>query len=183
MPAPPADEPTPTACRNCGARLALPRPNFCPGCGQETDLRPPTLATFFQQLGGAYLSTEGALWRSLALLLLRPGELTRQYLAGRRKHYVLPLRLYLTVSVVTLLLFRFVAAPIPDVSATGFDPRKSGTAIDIGYGRAGMTDGTFHCANLPAWPARLLRAGLISVLHSLVLVLAMTVLAAWSLLA
>ena len=33
------------------------------------------------------------------------------------------------------------------------------------------------------WPARLLRTGLISVLHSLVLVLAMTALAAWSLLA
>ena len=61
-------------------------------------MRPPTLLEFAQQFGGAYLSTEGALWRTLGLLLLRPGELTRRYLNGQRKHYILPLRLYLTTS-------------------------------------------------------------------------------------
>jgi hypothetical protein len=50
-------------------------------------MRPPTLISeFMQQFGGAYFSTEGALWRTLKLLLLKPGELTVQYLAGRRKH-------------------------------------------------------------------------------------------------
>ncbi len=53
-------------------------------------MRPPTLVEFAQQFGGAYLATEGALWRTLRLLLTRPGELTRRYLAGQRKHYVLP---------------------------------------------------------------------------------------------
>jgi hypothetical protein len=67
------------ACRNCGAALASPPPPFCAQCGQETHLRPPTLREFAQQFGGAYLSTEGALWRSLKLLVTRPGALT-----GRR---------------------------------------------------------------------------------------------------
>ncbi len=98
-----AEPDAPPACLNCGASFAAPRPKFCPSCGQETTVRPPTLGEFAQQFGGAYFSTEGALWRTLALLLFKPGELTRQYLAGRRKHYVLPLRLYLTVSVVVLL--------------------------------------------------------------------------------
>jgi len=49
-----------------------------------------------QQFGGADLSTEGACWHTLKLLLTRPGELTAQYLAGRRKYPVLPLRLCLS---------------------------------------------------------------------------------------
>ena len=81
------------SCRNCGAPFVPEQRRFCPECGQETRLRAPTLGEFVQQFGGAYFSTEGALWRTLALLLFRPGQLTRHYLAGRRKHYVLPLRL------------------------------------------------------------------------------------------
>ena len=54
-----------------------------------------------QQFGGAYFSTEGALWRTLKLLLTRPGELTVRYLAGQRKHFVLPLRLTLSISEAT----------------------------------------------------------------------------------
>ena len=148
----------PTPCLNCGQALATPRPNFCPACGQETDVRPPTLGAFLQQFGGAYLSTEGALWRSLKLLLLQPGELTRQYLAGRRKHYVLPLRLYLTISVVTLLLVRVLGGVEVDLATVnGYDP-KAATAITIAQGRAGMKNGEFYCTDLPPWLCRQLKA-------------------------
>ena len=102
-------EPTRPACLNCGHRFQGVPLRFCPQCGQETRVRPPTLWEFVQQFGGAYVSTEGALWRTLGLLLARPGELTRRYLAGQRKHYVLPLRLYLTISVLVLLSMRLVA--------------------------------------------------------------------------
>jgi Protein of unknown function (DUF3667) len=107
MPDPsPTQAPTLQRCPNCFVALATPQPKFCPECGQETRVRAPKLGEFVQQLGGAYLSTEGAIWRTLWLLIFKPGELTRQYLAGRRKHYVLPLRLYLTVSVLVLLGLR-----------------------------------------------------------------------------
>lgn len=154
-PAPPRAHP---ACLNCGEPL-LPTasgaaPAHCPVCGQETYVRPPTLGEFLQQFGGAYFATEGALWRSLKLLLLKPGELTRQYLAGRRKHYVLPLRLYLTISVLTFLLLRLVAgfslsAPLP----SDLDLRQglwTVTAIESPV-NAGLNNGTFFCRGLPAW--------------------------------
>jgi Protein of unknown function (DUF3667) len=103
----------PQACANCGQRLDLPAPwsppAFCPACGQETRVRAPRVMEFLQQLGGAYFSTEGALWRTLKLLLFKPGELTVRYLAGQRKHYVLPLRLYLTISLLVLVLLRTLA--------------------------------------------------------------------------
>ena len=150
--------PPPTPCLNCGHEFATPRPNFCPACGQETDVRPPTLGAFLQQFGGAYFSTEGAMWRTLKLLLFKPGELTRQYLSGRRKHYVLPLRLYLTISVVTLLLVRVLGGVEVDLATVkGFDP-KNANAITIAQGRAGMKNGEFYCTDLPPWLCRQLKA-------------------------
>ncbi len=62
------------SCANCGAAWGDAIPAFCPHCGQESTVRPPTLGGFVQQFGGAYLSTEGALWRSLRLLLVQPGD-------------------------------------------------------------------------------------------------------------
>ncbi len=147
-------------CPNCGAPFVPERRRFRPECGQETQVKPPTLGEFAQQFGGAYLSTEGALWRTLALLLFKPGELTRRYLAGRRKHYVLPLRLYLTISVVVLLVMRLMAGDNLD---GGFqfdvDPRKGEYAImNMGDGMsAGMKDGQFFCRGYPAWVCKRLQ--------------------------
>jgi hypothetical protein len=100
---------TDLACRNCGAQAPL---NFCPQCGQETTLHPPTLREFLHEFVGHYVALEGALWRTLALLLARPGRLTREYLDGRRRRYVLPLRLYLTTSFIFFVVLKFVAGNI-----------------------------------------------------------------------
>ena len=136
-------------CANCGERFAARRPKFCPECGQETDLRPPTLMEFAQQFGGAYISTEGALWRSLRLLLTRPGALTREYLQGRRKRYVLPLRLYLTVSVVVLLIIQ--ATGTLTIRTGNMPSQPRGMIVPLGLGEAGIRDGVFFCTGLPDW--------------------------------
>ena len=153
----PAATPPLTACPNCGHGHTDATPKFCPACGQETRIQPPTVGEFVQQFGGAYFSTEGALWRTLKLLLLKPGELTRQYLAGRRKHYVLPLRLYLTISLVVLLLLRgmaSVAIHAPE-NATQIDkedkPLNMSLKLGLGLGSAGLKDGVFFCKDMPAW--------------------------------
>ncbi|MFN9746663.1 MAG: DUF3667 domain-containing protein [Betaproteobacteria bacterium] len=144
----------PRACANCGEPFADPPPAFCPACGQESRVRAPTLGEFIQQFGGAYFSTEGALWRTLKLLLLKPGELTRQYLAGRRKHYVLPLRLYLTISLVTILLLRVVADTDPELGLSADLDLRQGEYALLQFGEgtaAGLKDGAFYCRGLPAW--------------------------------
>lgn len=148
----------PPACANCGAPLPAPRPAFCPACGQETHVRPPRIGEFLQQFAGAYLSTEGALWRTLRLLLTRPGELTRQYLAGRRKHFVLPLRLYLTVSVIVLLMLRGLGQAGLEEPVVRVEPaERPSIDLDLGVGRAGLRDGRFFCEGLPQWFCRRLQ--------------------------
>jgi Protein of unknown function (DUF3667) len=153
----------PPPCPNCSHPLAgnamLPMPRYCPACGQETTIKAPTLGEFLQQFGGAYFSTEGALWRTFKLLLTQPGELTAQYLAGRRKHYVLPLRLFLTISVLMLLTMRIVAsleyADFDDPEVTN---ALSGTSfsmeLNLGLGRAGLDEGVFFCEGLSPWLCR-----------------------------
>jgi hypothetical protein len=145
--------PGPIACLNCGHAWGSPRPSFCPACGQETNVRAPRLVEFVQQFGGAYFATEGALWRTLKLLLFKPGALTREYLAGRRRHYVLPLRLYLSVSLVVLLLVRMSSAVQFDVSAAKVqEVPKTFVVLEFGAGlRAGIAGGKFYCEGLPAW--------------------------------
>jgi hypothetical protein len=145
------------SCPNCGQAYGPVRPNYCPACGQESHVRPPTLREFAQQFGGSYLAAEGALWRTLALLLRRPGQLTREYLAGRRRHYVLPLRLYLTISLVTLLVLRGLTllpapAELPPEAAAELARAKTGEhSIDFGFGRARIFQGVLECSDLPGW--------------------------------
>jgi hypothetical protein len=87
------------ACRNCGA----PAPGtYCPACGQETQARLPKFTQFLREAAGRYVALDGRLWRTLAALVFRPGFLTREYLAGRRRRYIRPARLFLVAS---LLLF------------------------------------------------------------------------------
>ena len=120
---------TDLACRNCGTPASL---KFCPECGQETVLHPPTLAEFVHEFVGHYVALEGALWQTLRLLLTRPGRLTREYLDGRRRRYVLPLRLYLTCSFLFFLAVKLTPSPSIDhpvvVDATG---KRLGTVAEL----------------------------------------------------
>ena len=150
----------PAHCLNCGAPLGEPRPRFCGACGQETQVRAPRLGEFVQQFGGAYFATEGALWRTLKLLLFKPGELTAQYLAGRRKHYVLPLRLYLSISLVVLLLVRLTGSG--EMQIANGDPAEVARenqhiALTLGQGKAGLRNGVFYCESLPSWVCKRLQ--------------------------
>jgi hypothetical protein len=98
------------ACPNCAAAFApeAPMPSFCPACGQAAVLHPPSVAEFAHEFAGHYVAVDGPLWRTLRLLVARPGELTHEYLRGRRRRYVLPLRLYLSASFLFFLAFRLL---------------------------------------------------------------------------
>jgi Protein of unknown function (DUF3667) len=84
-------------CMNCGT----PAPGrFCPECGQETMTEPRTLADFLRELTTRYLTPGGQLWQTLSRLLLAPGALTVEYMAGRRARYLRPFQLYVLASVI-----------------------------------------------------------------------------------
>ena len=80
-----------TSCLNCGAALAGP---FCHECGQHAHVH-RTLSSFFHDFLHGVLHFEGKIWRTLPLLVWKPGELTRRYIDGQRARFVSPIALFL----------------------------------------------------------------------------------------
>lgn len=119
----PPNSPGSNPCLNCGTHVQL---NYCPECGQRAIDPDPTLREFVQELAQEFLNWDGKLFATFRLLLTRPGELTQEYLSGRRARFISPLRLYLTCSV----LFFFVSAVAPDPPVT----IKRGNAVQTQIG-------------------------------------------------
>ena len=55
---------------------------------------------------------EGKIWRTLPMLARKPGQLTREYIDGRRASYVSPIALFLFVVFLTFAVFNAVSDPI-----------------------------------------------------------------------
>ena len=78
-------------CLNCGAPLAGP---YCHECGQHAHVH-RTLSAFFHDFLHGVVHFEGKIWRTLPLLVWKPGELTRRYIDGQRASFVSPIALFL----------------------------------------------------------------------------------------
>jgi hypothetical protein len=112
-------------CLNCEAPVSA---HFCSQCGQETMLHVPSAREFLHEFVGHYVALEGKLLTSLRLLLFRPGRLTVEYLQGRRVRYVLPLRLYLTFSIIFFALFKFSGTHVAKLDDEDAKPRAAAHA-------------------------------------------------------
>ena len=92
-------------CANCGNELSG---RFCQVCGQREEPRVPTLLSIIREATNALFGLESKLWRSIAVLIFKPGQLTVAYLAGQRQRYTSPLRLYLLFSIAAFAYFAFI---------------------------------------------------------------------------
>ncbi len=91
----------PAACPNCGDPLSG---RYCSSCGQRTDTHAHSVRHFFHEVAEAMTHADSRVWATLLPLVRRPGFLTREYFAGRRARYLEPLRVYLFMSVLFLVL-------------------------------------------------------------------------------
>ncbi|KFC67966.1 DUF3667 domain-containing protein [Massilia sp. LC238] len=106
-------------CKNCDAAIAG---NYCHQCGQATHLHVPSAREFLHEFIAHYVALEGKLWRSLKLLLFKPGFLSREYIEGRRVRYIEPLRLYLTFSIIFFALFKMSGVEIINIGGRSESP-------------------------------------------------------------
>jgi hypothetical protein len=103
-------------CRNCGFELR-PTDRYCPDCGQAVaDGRDRSLAHLVRSSIAELASVDSRLWRSLRMLLFRPGYLSREYREGRRRRYLSPIGLFLLGN-----LLYFVAPPLSDLQLSLFE--------------------------------------------------------------
>jgi len=94
-------------CRNCDALL---EGTYCQRCGQkDIDLERP-LRELVANIVKETFEVDGRAARTVKTLFRHPGMLTREFLAGRRRYYTPPLRLYLVISVSFFLLIAWMAS-------------------------------------------------------------------------
>jgi len=87
-------------CLNCGTIV---EDRYCPHCGQE-NLEPKEsvghlISHFFEDL----THFDGKFFTTVKDLILRPGFLTHEYVAGRRTTYLNPIRMYIFISAMFFL--------------------------------------------------------------------------------
>jgi Protein of unknown function (DUF3667) len=93
-----AGKPQEKICPNCGTHLVG---RYCHVCGQkEIDDKEGTFRHFLYQFFGAAFFLENNFFKSLWLLLSRPGFLAAEYLQGRRRRYMAPISLFLLINLI-----------------------------------------------------------------------------------
>ena len=91
-------------CANCGQMLTG---HFCTNCGQKAYVHRSLLHVGEEFLHGI-THFDGKAWRTLPMLLVRPGRLTRDYIMGKRARYIAPVPLFLLVVFLMFFVFSFV---------------------------------------------------------------------------
>lgn len=118
-------------CLNCGAEV---QDRFCPKCGQENvDVRPSfhhLISHFFADL----FHYDSGFWKTMKTLLFKPGRIIRDYLDGKRKTYVPPVKLYIFVSFITFFIPFILPNSSPDNKGSENDKFAYFEGIDVkGY--------------------------------------------------
>lgn len=89
-------------CPNCGAEVTG---NFCAQCGQsKASAQELTLGNFMRHFIPEILNIDSKFFRSLGILIRKPGFLTLEYLRFRHASYTLPTQMYFVVAAVFFLV-------------------------------------------------------------------------------
>lgn len=78
-------------CANCGTPLIG---HYCHECGQQAHLH-NKLGHLLHEFVEGIAHFDGRLWRTLPIMVLRPGRLSRDWIEGKRARYVAPLHIFL----------------------------------------------------------------------------------------
>lgn len=95
-------------CANCQTELLG---TYCHGCGQRGHVHRTILAIGHEIAHGVF-HFEGKLWRTLPMLMFRPGDLTRRYVHGERARFITPLALFLFSVFLMFATFSWIGGPL-----------------------------------------------------------------------
>ncbi|HKX87221.1 MAG TPA: DUF3667 domain-containing protein [Flavobacterium sp.] len=77
---------------------------FCPNCGQENKETKESFYYLFIHTIEDLVHYDSGFWKTIKYLLFYPGKLSKEYIAGRRKMYVPPVKLYIFISFITFFI-------------------------------------------------------------------------------
>lgn len=104
----------PFTCLNCSAPVPG---RYCAACGQSREVHVLSMHEVVGDVTHSLLHLDSRVWNTLRTLVLKPGQLTNEFIAGRHQRYLPPFRLYLVISV----LFFALSALLPDAQMLHVD--------------------------------------------------------------
>lgn len=99
----------PVVCPNCQTVFSG---NFCAECGQNGHIH-RSLAAIGHDIMHGVLHLDGKLWNTLPLLVFKPGQLTRRFIAGERAKFVSPMSMFLFTVFAMFAVFQIVGISAP----------------------------------------------------------------------
>ncbi|WP_220399684.1 DUF3667 domain-containing protein [Filimonas effusa] len=88
-------------CENCGHQV---EEIFCPHCGQKNVETRQSFGHLIGHFIEDFTHYDTAFWKTIKFLLFRPARLTKEYLAGKRMSFVLPVKLYIFISFIAFFM-------------------------------------------------------------------------------
>lgn len=98
-------------CPNCYTSFNISY-KFCPACGQINSELKLNFKYFVSEFLSGMFNLDSKIFRTLKLLFFKPGKLSKEFIAGRRKAYIPPVRLYLIGSLIYFTISSFFNNPV-----------------------------------------------------------------------
>jgi hypothetical protein len=142
-------------CTDCGRPV---EGRFCANCGQPTHVHRSLLHLGEEMLHGV-LHFDARIWRTLPLLAINPGRLTREWVQGRRTRYVSPLAMFLFTIFLMFFVFSFTRVGGPEVNTTLDPAERAELTRELETARADLAAATTAASERPASDALRLTRG------------------------
>ena len=93
-----------TECLNCHHPLDI-SDEYCSNCGQLNSTKKLAFNDFFNEFFAGIFAYDSRLYRTLGVLLFKPGKISKDYIEGKRVRYANPYRFYLSASIIFFLIW------------------------------------------------------------------------------
>ncbi len=118
-------------CLNCGAQV---QGRYCHICGQENVVPKETFWHMVTHFFYDITHFDSSFFRTVRVLLFKPGFLSSEYINGRRASYLHPIRMYVFMSAIFFLFFFSFVDPISN-EIKGLDEPITGKERELVTGK------------------------------------------------
>lgn len=118
-------------CLNCESELTG---DFCHKCGQSSKVQRLAFLETIQDFFSSSFALEGPLILTIKMLLVNPGLLFREYVAGKRKKYYRPVAFFVLLTAVYIVVRSLINYdPFENSLATTNVPESRKKVVEAGY--------------------------------------------------
>lgn len=103
-----------TECLNCHHPLDI-SDQYCPICSQLNNTKKLAFNDFFNEFFAGIFAYDSRFYRTLGVLLFKPGQISKDYIEGKRVRYANPYKFYLSASILFFLLWSLTHEVEPSV--------------------------------------------------------------------